>query len=93
MPDRNIAAAQSALVLVTIHGSGSNNALFMAPGSALLEIRPYKFGTDAWQWAGAFMPQVLTLPLTAAYMTYQGALSTPCFIEQVQNPSNPHKIG
>ena len=55
---RNIAAARSANVLVTIHGSGSNNALFMEEGSTLIEIRPYHFGTKASEWANAFMPKV-----------------------------------
>lgn len=55
---RNIAAARSANVLVTIHGSGSNNALFMEEGSTLVEIRPYKFGTKAHVWANTFMPKV-----------------------------------
>lgn len=55
---RNIAAARSANVLVTIHGSGSNNAVFMEEGSTLIEIRPYQFGTKASEWANAFMPKV-----------------------------------
>ncbi len=49
---------RSANVLVTIHGSGSNNALFMAEGSTLVEIRPYQFGTKSHEWANTFMPQV-----------------------------------
>ncbi len=56
---RNIAAVRSANVLVTIHGSGSNNALFMEEGSTLIEIRPYQFGTRASEWANAFMPKVV----------------------------------
>ncbi|CAL5229802.1 g13197 [Coccomyxa viridis] len=55
---RNIAAARSANVLVTIHGSGSNNALFMEEESTLIELRPYQFGTKASEWANAFMPKV-----------------------------------
>ena len=55
---RNIAAVRSANVLVTIHGSGSNNALFMEEGSTLIEIRPFEFGTKASAWANAFMPKV-----------------------------------
>ena len=49
---------RSGNVLVTIHGSGSNNALFMAEGSTLVEIRPYQFGTKSHEWANTFMPQV-----------------------------------
>ena len=49
---------RSADVLVTLHGSGSNNALFMAEGSTLVEIRPYQFGTKSHEWANTFMPQV-----------------------------------
>ena len=47
--------------MITIHGSGSNNALFMEEGSALIEIRPYQFGTKASVWANAFMPKVSAL--------------------------------
>ena len=60
---RNIAAVRSANVLVTIHGSGSNNALFMEEGSTLIEVRPYQFGTKAHKWANAFMPKVSSLGL------------------------------
>jgi capsular polysaccharide biosynthesis protein len=55
---RNIAAARSAQVLVSIHGSGSNNVLFMEEGSAIIEVRPYQFGTYAHEWANAFLPKV-----------------------------------
>ncbi len=55
---RNIAAVSAADVLVTIHGSGSNNVLFMREGSTLVEVRPYKFGTDASEWANFFIPEV-----------------------------------
>jgi capsular polysaccharide biosynthesis protein len=51
-------------VLVTVHGSGSNNALFMGEGGTLLEVRPFRFGTEAWTWAAAFMPQVRTRVLS-----------------------------
>ncbi|EIE21073.1 hypothetical protein COCSUDRAFT_56993 [Coccomyxa subellipsoidea C-169] len=54
----NIAAVSSADVLVTIHGSGSNNVLFMHEGSTLIEVRPYKFGTETPEWANFFIPKV-----------------------------------
>ncbi|CAL8469160.1 g8701 [Coccomyxa elongata] len=54
----NIAAVSAADVLVTIHGSGSNNVLFMQEGSTLVEVRPYKFGTDIPEWANFFIPEV-----------------------------------
>ncbi|BDA45095.1 hypothetical protein COCOBI_06-5750 [Coccomyxa sp. Obi] len=54
----NIAAVSAADVLVTIHGSGSNNVLFMREGSTLVEVRPYKFGTDNPEWANFFIPEV-----------------------------------
>ena len=44
-------------MLVTVHGSGSNNALLMEEGSALIEVRPYDFGTRAHGWANFFMPK------------------------------------
>ena len=55
---RNIAAVSSADILVTIHGSGSNNVLFMREGSTLIEVRPYKFGTESPEWANYFIPKV-----------------------------------
>ena len=65
--DRNIAAARSANVLVTVHGSGSNNAILMEEGSTLIEVRPYEFGTRAHAWANFFMPKV------------RRRLSAPCY--------------
>lgn len=59
---RNVAAARSANVLVTVHGSGSNNALLMEEGSALIEVRPYDFGTRAHGWANFFMPKARCRP-------------------------------
>ncbi len=43
---------------MTIHGSGSNNVLFMHEGSTLIEVRPYKFGTETPEWANFFIPKV-----------------------------------
>ena len=34
----------------------------MEEGSALIEIRPYQFGTKASVWANAFMPKVSADP-------------------------------
>ena len=65
---------RSANVLVTIHGSGSNNALFMEEGSTLIEIRPYQFGTRASEWANAFMPKVVPSTLKMARAAGAGRL-------------------
>ncbi|KAK9908475.1 hypothetical protein WJX75_008501 [Coccomyxa subellipsoidea] len=54
----NIAAVSTADILVTIHGSGSNNVIFMREGSTLVEVRPYKFGTESPEWANTFIPKV-----------------------------------
>lgn len=45
-------------MLVTVHGSGSNNVLFMQEGSTLVEVRPYEFGTKSPEWANFFIPEV-----------------------------------
>lgn len=68
---RNIAAVSSADVLVTIHGSGSNNLLFMDEGSTLIEVRPYQFGTSSQEWANTFMPRVRSPSLE--WSTYLGS--------------------
>ena len=79
LPDRNIAAARSASVLVTVHGSGSNNLMLMEPGSALVEVRPLQFGTHLHEWANAFLPKVISAhrlsPWPASCLTPSGLWS------------------
>ncbi|PRW56188.1 raffinose synthase [Chlorella sorokiniana] len=53
-PVHDMLATASADVLVAVHGAGCTNWFFMAPGSALLEIRPYMFGSHGW--ADAYFP-------------------------------------
>ncbi|EFN56638.1 hypothetical protein CHLNCDRAFT_144434 [Chlorella variabilis] len=54
----NMAAVRAADVLVCLHGAACTNWLFMSKGSALLEIRPYQFGSLARFWADAHFAQI-----------------------------------
>lgn len=50
-PMHNLAAVRPADMVVIVHGSGCSNWLAMREGSALLEIRPYKFGSEQRGWS------------------------------------------
>lgn len=45
----DVAVVQSTDVFVTLHGAGEVNALFLRPGSSLVELRPYELGTK-YKW-------------------------------------------
>ncbi|GIL43491.1 hypothetical protein Vafri_954 [Volvox africanus] len=53
-----VAAVQSAHVLVTVHGAGAANCFFLQEengGTALMEVRPCRFGTKFCGWPDAYM--------------------------------------
>lgn len=57
-PLHNFAVVGHADVLVAAHGSGDANWLAMREGSAMLELRPYKFGSDYRQWSDWYYPEI-----------------------------------
>lgn len=57
-PMHNLAAVRPADMVVIVHGSGCSNWLAMREGSALLEIRPYKFGSEQRGWSDWFYPNI-----------------------------------
>ena len=52
----DVVAARSADVVLAVHGAGCTNWFYMAPGSALLELRPHQFGSHGW--ADSYFPLV-----------------------------------
>ncbi|KAL4427722.1 hypothetical protein ABPG75_001811 [Micractinium tetrahymenae] len=54
----NLANVRAADALVTVHGSGCANWLSMRRGSALLELRPFEFGSQLRHWADWFYPHI-----------------------------------
>ncbi|KAL4427683.1 hypothetical protein ABPG75_001772 [Micractinium tetrahymenae] len=54
----NLAAVGQADVLVAVHGAGIANWLAMPEGSALVEIRPFDFGSADRQWADLFFQPI-----------------------------------
>ncbi|KXZ45390.1 hypothetical protein GPECTOR_55g296 [Gonium pectorale] len=58
-----VGAVRSAHVLVTLHGAGAANCFFLEEdngGTALLEIRPCRFGTQFCGWPDAYMQSQLS---------------------------------
>jgi hypothetical protein len=55
---RDLAALQSADVLVFIHGAGGANMAFMRNGTAALEVLPWNFVHWARKWYKSFFPRL-----------------------------------
>ena len=55
----NMRLAQSLRMLITPHGQGTTNYLFMRPGAVVLEVDPYR--SERFAWFGAAIAQVTAL--------------------------------
>ena len=79
----DVRAVRSADVLVGMHGSALDNALFMRSGSALIEARPYGF---EGQWPDRYLKLLLAIETKVHY--YQISAGSP----QLSAPRPPYDV-